>query len=181
MRNVLNREQLKKFVPYIVIFCIGVYAGISLIRLRPLLFSLNEIPQDQMEIILLTEKVGKLISLPADEKPVIETVTDLSILKDKPFFAKAEIDDKVLVYEKAGMSILYRPSKNIIINTVSPSYADAIFSITSPSPSPIETPTPTPVPTPVPTPEPTLAVEPTPVATTSATPVTTVTPKPITK
>lgn len=181
MNTLFNSILIKKFVPFFIIFGIGIYAGISLVRFQPLLFSLNKIPKDQMEIIVLSEKVGKLISLPTDEKPVIETVTDLALLQDKPFFAKAEVEDKVLVYEKAAMALLYRPSKNIIINTVSPNFSDAVFSLTSPTPipTPVPTPVPTPEPTPIPTPVPTPVVEPVLTATPSATPIVTTIPKPV--
>lgn len=181
MKSALNSILLKKLIPAFVIFCVGIYVGISIARFKPLLFNLNAIPQDQMEIIILSEKLGKLISLPTDEKPIIETITDLSLLKDKPFFAKAEVGDKVLIYEKSAMAILYRPAKNIIINTVSPNYTEAILSINSPSPTPtlIPTPVPTAEPTLVPTPEPT--IEATPTASPSATLTSTISPKPSAK
>lgn len=105
------------------------------------------------------------MSWSTDEQPSIETITDLSLLKDKPFFINAEIGDKVLIYEKAKLAILYRPSKDIIIKTLSPNYEDAIFSLTTPSPTPVATPIPTPVPTP--TVEPTISPTPTTVPTIS--------------
>ncbi len=182
MYNVFNFGLVKKLGLFLVIFCAGMYAGIWLVRFRPLLFDLSQIPKDQMEVITLTEQVGKLISLPTDEKPTVETVSDLALLKDKPFFVKAEVGDKVLIYEKSAMAILYRPSKNIIINTVSPNFTDAVFSLTSPTPviTPVPTPVPTPEPTLPPTPVPT-PVEPVLTATPSATPVVTTTPKAVVK
>jgi uncharacterized protein YneF (UPF0154 family) len=63
----------------------------------------------------LIAKVGKLIILPGNEEPTIATVTDLSKLARQPFFAKAQIGDKVLIYSGEKKAILYRPSTNQII------------------------------------------------------------------
>lgn len=63
----------------------------------------------------LISEVGKLIVLPKDEEPSIATVSDLSKLQGQPFFAKAQIGDKVLVYNKEKKAILYRPSEKKII------------------------------------------------------------------
>lgn len=63
----------------------------------------------------LIEQVGKLISLPQDETPTIATVSDLSKLQGQPFFAKAQVGDKVLIYQIDGKAILFRPTENKII------------------------------------------------------------------
>lgn len=67
------------------------------------------------EIETLVAKVGKLMQLPSDEQPTVATVVDASRLKDQPFFAKAENNDKVLLYSKNQKAILYRPKDNKII------------------------------------------------------------------
>ena len=166
MKSILNSILTKYLIFFIVIFAVGIYAGISLIRFRPQLFHLNRIPEDQIEATLLAEKVGKLMILPTDELPTIETIDDLALVQGRPFFNKAEVGDKVLVYKTAAMAILYRPSKNIIINTLSPNYEEAVISMASPTP--VETPTPTPTPAPTPTPEPSPSESPSPSATASA-------------
>ncbi|MCR4274982.1 MAG: hypothetical protein NUW02_02960 [Candidatus Campbellbacteria bacterium] len=63
----------------------------------------------------LVKVVGKLIILPKDEVPTIATVSDPEKLKDQPFFAKAKIGDKVLIYAKAQKAYLYDPIVNRIL------------------------------------------------------------------
>ncbi|MEK9176360.1 MAG: LytR C-terminal domain-containing protein [Patescibacteria group bacterium] len=72
-------------------------------------------PAAASEIKDLTQKVGKLIDLPMSETPTVATVSDITKLKDQPFFAKAQNGDKVLIYQKAKKAILYRPGENKII------------------------------------------------------------------
>ena len=69
----------------------------------------------QAEVLKLVEKVGKLIVLPEGETPTVATVTDLAALKDQPFFAQAELGDKVLIYSNSKKAILYSVSLNKII------------------------------------------------------------------
>lgn len=64
----------------------------------------------------LISKVGKLTVLPTGETPTIATVTDITKLKDQPFFANAQNGDKVLIYTGAKKAYLYRPSTNKLIN-----------------------------------------------------------------
>jgi hypothetical protein len=63
----------------------------------------------------LVDQVGKLIILPQDEQPTIATVSDLSKLQGQAFFSKAELGDKVLIYQLAKKAILFRPTDNKII------------------------------------------------------------------
>lgn len=169
MDNILS-IIIRKSTLYIVVFGFGIYAGYLVIQYKPELFYLKQIPKDQIEATLLAQKVGKLISLPADEQPIVETVTDLLPLKDKPFFSKAESGDKVLIYEKSTLAILYRPSKNIIINTISPNYRDAIFGPNLAVATPVPTPIPSPIPTITPEPTPSPVLSPTPTSTPTLTP-----------
>jgi hypothetical protein len=65
----------------------------------------------------LVAQVGKYYDLPSDEVPTIATVTDKSKVVDQPFFAKAENGDKILIYRKNKLVILFRPSQNKVINS----------------------------------------------------------------
>lgn len=69
--------------------------------------------QQQQDLI---NKVGKLTVLPKNETPTVATVTDITKLKDQPFFANAQNGDKVLIYTQAKQAYLYRPSTNKLIN-----------------------------------------------------------------
>ncbi len=73
----------------------------------------------EKEIQDLIKQVGKIYELPKGETPNIATVTDPNRLRNQPFFANAQIGDKVLVYINARKGVLYRPKTNQIIN-VSP-------------------------------------------------------------
>lgn len=63
----------------------------------------------------VVKKVGALILLPSGEQPTLATVSDVSKVKGQAFFQNAANGDKVLVYTQARKAILYRPSKNLII------------------------------------------------------------------
>ena len=78
----------------------------------------------QAEINKTIEAVGKLYSLPKDEKPSVATVSDKAKLKDQPFFASAENGDITLIYSTAKLAILYRPSSGKIINVSSVTIQD---------------------------------------------------------
>jgi hypothetical protein len=64
----------------------------------------------------LISKVGNLVQLPADESPTIATVSNASRLKNQQFFALAKDGDKLLIFSKSGLGVLYRPSTNKIIS-----------------------------------------------------------------
>jgi hypothetical protein len=70
----------------------------------------------QTEAQTLISQIGKLTDLPQGETPTVATVTDITKLKDQPFFTNAKNGDKVLIYTTAKKAYLYRPSTNKLIN-----------------------------------------------------------------
>ncbi len=73
------------------------------------------------EVDKIIAAVGKVYALPKDEKPSVYTVKDKEASKKQlgTFFDKAENGDSSLIYTKAKIAILYRPSTNQVINVSS--------------------------------------------------------------
>lgn len=101
-----NRRVFIAYLVVIALFAIPVLAY----SMKP--ENTSDLAQAQIDSI--TEKVSLLMDIPS-EKPTIATISDASKLKDQPFFAKAQNDDKVLIFNAAQKAILYRPSTNKII------------------------------------------------------------------
>jgi hypothetical protein len=78
--------------------------------------------------------VGQLIMLPS-EKPTIAVVTNKSKLSGDTFFNNAKDGDKVLIYLKSKVVILYRPSINKIVAAAYGTEAQSATSAASPSSS----------------------------------------------
>lgn len=74
----------------------------------------NPQAQAQEDVQSLVDEVGKLIVLP-EEAPTVATVTDPAQLQGQPFFAKAKIGDKVLIYAAARKAVLYSPTEKRIV------------------------------------------------------------------
>jgi len=83
----------------------------------------------QAEIKNITAKISKLMDLPQGEDPSIATILDKDKLKNQPFFAKAESGDKIIIYNKAGQAILYRPGVNRIINAAPVNLGEAATAV----------------------------------------------------
>lgn len=78
-------------------------------------FKTNPEQAASYEIEKIAGEVGKLIDLPQGETPTIATVTDPQKLNDQAFFEKAEVGDKVLIYNNAKKAILYRQSTKKVL------------------------------------------------------------------
>lgn len=103
----------------------------------------------------LVAEVGKLIDLPTGEDPIIATVTDISKLKDQPFFQKAKNGDKVLIYNNSKKAILYDPFLKKVLDVAPINIGSQSAQVASPTSlsSPKSTPKATPKVTPEVTPE----------------------------
>ena len=97
----------------------------------------NPQAEAQAEVRSLVAQVGRLILLPTGEDPTLATVVDPDKLRDQPFFANAQKNDKVLIYTNARKAILYSPTSNKIVDV-------APINIGSSNPTPAPTPTPSP-------------------------------------
>lgn len=70
----------------------------------------NFAPIDQSEAASLVETTASLAVVPIDEAPTLALVVNTAKLSQDLFFRDAEVGDQLLVYEKAGLAIIYRPS-----------------------------------------------------------------------
>jgi hypothetical protein len=76
--------------------------------------SVDDVRTQQKEDII--DKIGRLITLPQEENPVIATVDDPETLStSQPFFKDVRKDDTLLIYEE--QAIIYRGATDSIINT----------------------------------------------------------------
>lgn len=112
-------KKIKKFrlkiLPFFILAVILFGAG-AYIRQNPqVLGATRFIGQPQIEPDEVILQVGKIMELPADEKPTVATVSDLEKLKGQAFFKNAQNGDKVLIYTGLKKAILFRPSTRKII------------------------------------------------------------------
>lgn len=76
----------------------------------------NIAKKNQAEARHLADEVGKFMLLPTDETPTVATITDITKLNSQQFFKYAKNGDKVLIYAKAQIAIVYNPNLHKIIN-----------------------------------------------------------------
>jgi hypothetical protein len=109
-------------------------------KLKAMTPAINPQEEDQKTMA----QVNKLIELPA-ETPKIMTITNKDDYKDQPFLAKAENNDKLIIYTQAKKAILYRPSINKIVDVTFVNFTDQVAGAsTSVTPIPTRRPSPTP-------------------------------------
>lgn len=113
-----KRKFINIIIILVAIIAIG-FGGFFYYKLHKLQTSSNQNQVKEKEVDSLLLKVSDLYLLPEGERPTVATVSDPVALKDKSFFTLSQKGDKVLIFSKAGKAILYRPSIDKIIETVS--------------------------------------------------------------
>lgn len=116
-----SRSSTKKLVALVlVILTIIILLGVSVYfytQYQQTQSLLKDPTQAQKsELNSLIQKVGRHYALPDDDQVTLATVSDITKLAGQSFFAKAQNGDKVLIYPKSGLAILYRPSMDKIVN-----------------------------------------------------------------
>ncbi len=76
----------------------------------------NPVIAGQLEAQDLVKKISRFMLLPENEIPTIATVSDFNKLKDQQFFRNSHNGDKLLIFTKAKVAILYNPQSDKIIN-----------------------------------------------------------------
>lgn len=63
----------------------------------------------------LSERAGKHLQLPVNEVPALVEITDISKLKNQPFFASAQNGDVVLLFKSTRQAIVYRETGDVVV------------------------------------------------------------------
>ena len=102
----------------LVLIAVGITAYEGYTRFSSTAQGIQFVPDDTIV------NISRQMVLPQNETPTIATVTDISQLQGSPFFEHAEIGDKIVVYIRAGLVILYSPTYERIVQ-VAPVYFGA--------------------------------------------------------
>lgn len=115
-RSLFSKKSILVVVNVLVLAGLAGFGGYFYKQYKDLKTSSPEKLQQVQADQYITE-VGKLYALPTDEKPTIGTVQNKDELKKQyPFFDKGENGDVTLLYPKAKLAILYRPTTKQLIN-----------------------------------------------------------------
>lgn len=151
--SVKTKVSVGSIVLVILFLLVVVSAGLAVYFYRQVT-DLKEDPQKvaSEEVRAVVARVSEIMVLP-EEEPTLATVTAPERLQDQPFFARAKVGDKVLLYANAKKAILYDPAAHKIVEVAplnigdSPAPAVASASAASsdvpadtPAPSESETP-----------------------------------------
>jgi hypothetical protein len=91
----------------------------------------------------IAKKIALLVDVPSDEEPTVAVVSDVEKLRNQPFFAKAENNDRVIFYPSTKRAILYRPNTGKIIEMSPVNVDQQAKTDTAPVVAGAEAPTPT--------------------------------------
>lgn len=72
--------------------------------------------QNKATATRITGDVAKVLKVPTDEEPQVALITDPDQLKSQSFYADAQKDDYLIVYQKAGIAIIYREKDRLLVN-----------------------------------------------------------------
>src|SRR5258708_21056145 len=114
--------KLKRFYPLFVLFIVLALIGATgsaVYFYRQYTVANKDKIQAQQDTRDFMKAAGSALLLPKED-PVIATVSDKSKLQEQLFFKTAENGDKVFIYPKAGLAVLFRPSigKVIPVSTI---------------------------------------------------------------
>lgn len=108
MKNILNKKSIILLILLVVFLFLAIYFYQKTSKVE-------DVATNETEAVELIASVGKLIVLPEGEVPTIATVSDPEELKDQPFFVKAKVGDKVILYPQSRKAFLYDPTANKIL------------------------------------------------------------------
>ena len=115
-------------------FAVYFYRQLSELKKNP-----QTIAADEVQTVV--DRIGEILVLPEGEEPTLATVTAPERLQDQPFFAKAKVGDKVLLYAKARKAILYDPVAHKVVEVAPLNIGDsgnALAAEPPPAPAPTE-------------------------------------------
>lgn len=112
----MSNEQKSSKISRKQVGTIGIVVGLVLLLLVGglLVWKLKQNNTDLTKVEVVKAKVARHYVLPTNEQPALATITDSKKLTSS-FFKKAQNGDKVLIYQKNQVAILYRPSIDRII------------------------------------------------------------------
>jgi hypothetical protein len=112
LKKLINKKNL----PWIVAGLLLVFSLLMYSQYNQAKAKLNPPASNTKQVTSLVDKVSKIMILPKDETPTVITVLDAEKVRDQSFYQEAKDGDKVLVYSKKKLAILYRPKTNQIVN-----------------------------------------------------------------
>lgn len=75
----------------------------------------GEISDEQ--VLQITEALGNIILLPMEEEPLVAFVEDAASLRiEQPFYKDVENGDVLVIYPTMSRAMIYRTSKNMLVN-----------------------------------------------------------------
>ena len=137
-----EKRNLKKFIPRVTIQnkkkAMIIAAGVVIVILGAGFGYYQYLLSQEPGVIYakklqsMTQVVGQQVMLPANEKPVVATVTDITKLPKEAFFEDAKDGDKILMYKKSKKAILYRPTTSQVIAVATLDFENEVPTTTPP-------------------------------------------------